>query len=183
MAFHVQAVQVCARRKGRNSGSKQLRLARYLAAGGSPPSWSVEPVRQPRTPKRAQPIAKAGAKTKAERLAKKAREEELAKERRRAGQKGPSSAPHQSERGPPSPNRKAVRTCIFCGGAANSREHIIAQRIIDRMQLRQYPVRQGHRLGNALNLRPESTRVSGTHRPCSLQSVQSRLDERFGVLV
>jgi hypothetical protein len=65
--------------------AKQLRLARYLAAGGSPPSRPLEPVRQPRTLKQARPIAKAGAKTKAETASKKAREGELAKERRRAG--------------------------------------------------------------------------------------------------
>jgi hypothetical protein len=68
--------------------AKQLRLARYLAAGGSPPSRPLEPVRQPRTPKRAQPIAKPGGKAKAETVSKKTREEELAKERRRAGRVG-----------------------------------------------------------------------------------------------
>ena len=68
--------------------AKQLRLARYLAAGGSPPSRPLEPVRQPRTPKQAQPIVKAGAKTKAGTAGKKTREEELAKERRRAGRAG-----------------------------------------------------------------------------------------------
>jgi hypothetical protein len=52
--------------------AKQLRLARYLAAGGSPLSRALEPVRQTRTPKQARPIAKAEAKTKAETLAKKA---------------------------------------------------------------------------------------------------------------
>jgi hypothetical protein len=79
--------------------AKQLRLARYLAAGGSPPSLEAAP--EARTPKRAQPIAKAGAKTKAERLAKKAREEELAKERRRAGrgsQKVPSAGSRRGEK-------------------------------------------------------------------------------------
>ena len=68
--------------------AKQLRLARYLAAGGSPPARSLEPLRQPRTPKQARPVAKARAKTKAETVGKKAREEELAKERRRAGRTG-----------------------------------------------------------------------------------------------
>ena len=88
--------------------AKQLRLARYLAAGGSPPSRPLEAVRQPRTPKRAQPIAKTGAKTKAERPAKKAREEELAKERRRAGrvgQKVPVSGSGRGEKQRPSPGR------------------------------------------------------------------------------
>ena len=64
--------------------AKQLRLARYLAAGGSSPSRPLEPVPGAKTSKRARPIAKAGAKTKAETGSKKAREEELAKERRRA---------------------------------------------------------------------------------------------------
>jgi hypothetical protein len=88
--------------------AKQLRLARYLAAGGSPPSRPVEPGRQPRTSKQGRPIAKAGAKTKAERLAKKAREEELAKERRRAGRpthKLPASGPSRGEKQRPSPGR------------------------------------------------------------------------------
>jgi hypothetical protein len=71
--------------------AKQLRLARYLAASSLPPSRALELVRQPRTPKRERPIAKAGAKTKAERLARKPREEELAKERRRAGRVGPAT--------------------------------------------------------------------------------------------
>jgi hypothetical protein len=44
--------------------AKQLRLARYLAAGGSPPSRQLEPVRQPRTAKKERSIAKAGAKNK-----------------------------------------------------------------------------------------------------------------------
>jgi hypothetical protein len=64
--------------------AKQLRLARYLAAASLPPARPLEPVRQARTPKKEQPIAKAGAKTKAQ-TSKKAREEELAKERRRGG--------------------------------------------------------------------------------------------------
>jgi len=65
--------------------AKQLRLARYLAASSLPPSRKLESVRQPRTPKQERPIAKAGAKTKAGTGSQKAREEELAKERRRAG--------------------------------------------------------------------------------------------------
>jgi hypothetical protein len=60
---------------------KQLRLARYLAAGGSPPSRPLEAVREAKTPKRGRPVAKAKPKA----TGKKAREEELAKERRRAG--------------------------------------------------------------------------------------------------
>ena len=55
--------------------AKQLRLARYLAAASLPPR-ALEPVRQPRTPKRAHPIAKAGAKTKAGTVSKKAQKEE-----------------------------------------------------------------------------------------------------------
>jgi hypothetical protein len=88
--------------------AKQLRLARYLAAGGSPPSRALEAVRQPRTPKKERPLAKTGAKTKAGTAPKKAREEELAKERRRAGrvgQKVPSSDPRRGEKQRPSPGR------------------------------------------------------------------------------
>jgi hypothetical protein len=88
--------------------AKQLRLARYLAAGGSPPSRPLEPVRQPRTPKRVRDVTKTRAKTKAKRLAKKAREEELAKESRRAGrvgQKVPSSDPRRGEKHRHSPGR------------------------------------------------------------------------------
>jgi len=71
--------------------AKQLRLARYLAAGGSPPSRPIEPVRQPRTPKQERPMAKSGAKPKAGTAGKKAQEEELAKERRRAGRVRPAT--------------------------------------------------------------------------------------------
>jgi hypothetical protein len=88
--------------------AKQLRLARYLAAGGSPPSRALELVRQPRTPKRERPIAKAGAKTKAATASKKAREEELAKERRRAGRVGhkvPSAGPERGEKQRPERGR------------------------------------------------------------------------------
>jgi hypothetical protein len=66
--------------------AKQLRLARYLAAA-SLPSRPVEPAPEAKTPKRGRPVAKAGAKT----IAKNAREEELAKERRRAGRVGPAT--------------------------------------------------------------------------------------------
>jgi hypothetical protein len=45
--------------------AKQLRLARYLAAGGSPPSRRLEPAPEAKAPKRGRPVAKAGAKTKA----------------------------------------------------------------------------------------------------------------------
>ncbi len=88
--------------------AKRLRLARYLAAASLPPSRPLEPVRQPRTPKQERPIAKAGTKTKAERLAKKTREEELAKERRRAGRSGhklPSSGSGRGEKRRASPGR------------------------------------------------------------------------------
>jgi hypothetical protein len=85
--------------------AKQLRLARYLAAGGSPPSRPLEPVRQPRTPKQERPIAKAGAKGKAGTASKKAREEELAKERRRAGRVGQKLAPEPRRGEKPQPSR------------------------------------------------------------------------------
>jgi hypothetical protein len=88
--------------------AKQLRLARYLAAASLPPSRPLEPVRQPRAPKQGRPIAKARAKTKAETVSKKSREEELAKERRRAGrvgQKAPSAGPGRGEKRRVSPGR------------------------------------------------------------------------------
>jgi hypothetical protein len=68
--------------------AKQLRLARYLAASSLPPARTLGPVRQPRRPKKERPIAKTGTKTKPERSAKKAREDELAKERRQARRVG-----------------------------------------------------------------------------------------------
>jgi len=87
--------------------AKQLRLARYLASGGSPPSRPLASVRQPRTPKRVRSVAKAGPKT--ETVSKKAREEELAKERRRAGgrpgHKLPSSDSRRGEKQRSSPGR------------------------------------------------------------------------------
>ena len=88
--------------------AKQLRLARYLAGGGSAPSRSLEPVRQPRPRKAERPIAKAGARTKAGAVTKKAREEELAKERRRAGRVGhklPSADARRGEKQRHSPGR------------------------------------------------------------------------------
>jgi hypothetical protein len=88
--------------------AKQLRLARYLAASSLPPSRPVEPVRQPRARKQERPIAKAGAKTKAGTAKQKAGEEELAKERRRAGrvgQKGPASGSGRGEKQRPGPSR------------------------------------------------------------------------------
>ena len=89
--------------------AKQLRLARYLAGGGSPPSRPLEAMRQPRTPKKERSIAKTGAKTKAATVGKKPREEELAKERRRAGrvgQKLPASGSGRGEKQPrPGPHR------------------------------------------------------------------------------
>jgi hypothetical protein len=81
--------------------AKQLRLARYLAAGGSPPARPLEPVRKPRTPKRAQPFAKARPRVKKKSPSQKAQEEELAKERRRAGRvvpKPPSSGSGRGEK-------------------------------------------------------------------------------------
>jgi hypothetical protein len=88
--------------------TKQLRLARYLAASSLPPSRPLEQARQSKTPKRAHPISKAGGKSKAGTGSKKPREEELAKERRRAGkggQKVPSAGPGRGEKQRPSPGR------------------------------------------------------------------------------
>jgi hypothetical protein len=88
--------------------AKQLRLARYLAAGGSPPSRSLEPAPETKTPKRGRPVVKAGAKTKAATVGKKAREEELAKERRRAGRVGhkvSSAGSGRGEKQRPGPSR------------------------------------------------------------------------------
>jgi hypothetical protein len=88
--------------------AKQLRLARYLAAGGSPPSRPLEAAPKTKTPKRGRPVAKAGGKSKTGTGGKKSREEELARERRRAGrvgQKGPSSGSGRGEKQRPSPSR------------------------------------------------------------------------------
>jgi hypothetical protein len=87
--------------------AKQLRLARYLAASSLPPSRPLEPAAGTKTPKRGRPVAKPGAKTKAQ-TSKKAREEELAKERRRAarvGQKVAASDPRRGEKPRPGPGR------------------------------------------------------------------------------
>jgi hypothetical protein len=84
--------------------AKQLRIARYLAAGGSPPSRTLEPAPEAKTPKRGRPVAKAGTKA----TGKKAREEELAKERRRAGRvdhKLPSSGSGRGEKQRSGPER------------------------------------------------------------------------------
>ena len=88
--------------------AKQLRIARYLAAGGPPPSRPLEPAPEAKTPKRGRPTVKAGVKTKAGTVAKKAREEELAKERRRAGrvgQKVPAAGAGRGEKQRGSPER------------------------------------------------------------------------------
>ena len=88
--------------------AKQLRLARYLAAASLPPSRTLEAVRQQRTHKQERPIAKAGAKTKAGTVSKKPREEELAKERRRAGRAGhklPSSGSGRGQKQRPERGR------------------------------------------------------------------------------
>jgi hypothetical protein len=80
--------------------AKQLRIARYLAAGGSSRSLGAMP--EAKASKRGRPVATAGVKTKAGTASKKAREEELAKERRRAGrvggEKGPSFGPHRGDK-------------------------------------------------------------------------------------
>jgi hypothetical protein len=89
--------------------AKQLRLARYLAAGGSTQSRAQEPPSEARAPKDARSLKKARPKTKKETPRQKSGEVELTKERRRAGQavrqKTPSSGPHRSEKGRPSPGR------------------------------------------------------------------------------
>jgi hypothetical protein len=72
--------------------AKQLRLARYLAGGGSPPSRALEPAHQAKSRKQERASAKAGAKAKAGTGGKKALEEELAKKRRRAGRPGRQAA-------------------------------------------------------------------------------------------
>jgi len=87
--------------------AKQLRLARYLAAANLP-SRPLEAAPEAKTPKRGRPVAKAGAKTKAGTVGKKPREEELAKERRRAGrvgQKLPASGSVRGEKQRSSPGR------------------------------------------------------------------------------
>jgi hypothetical protein len=84
--------------------AKQLRLARYLAAGGSPPSRTLEAVRQAKTPEREGPVAKAKPKA----TGRKVREGELAKERRRAGRVGhklPSAGPSRGEKKRPERGR------------------------------------------------------------------------------
>ena len=88
--------------------AKQLRLARYLAASTLPPSRPLEAVPKAKTPKRGRPVATAGAKTKAGTVGKKAREEALAKERRRAerpGHKVPSAGSRRREKQRPEPGR------------------------------------------------------------------------------
>jgi hypothetical protein len=84
--------------------AKQLRLARYLAAASLPSSRPLEPAPETKAPKREGPVAKAKPKA----TGKKAREEELAKERRRAGRAGqklPSSDPRRAEKHRSSPGR------------------------------------------------------------------------------
>jgi hypothetical protein len=88
--------------------TKQLRLARYLAGAGLPPSRQLESVPKARTPKQAEGVSKVKPKAKAERTRKEAREEELAKERRRAGragQKGQLAGSQRGEKQRPSPGR------------------------------------------------------------------------------
>ena len=88
--------------------AKQLRLARYLAAASLPPSRLLEPAPEARTPKRGRPVAKAGSKAKMETVSKKPREEELAKERRRAGRvvhKVPSAGSGRGEKQRPERGR------------------------------------------------------------------------------
>ena len=89
--------------------AKQLRLARYLAAGSSPSSRSLEAAPEARTPKKERPVAK----TKPKAAGKKAREEELAKERRRAGRAGhkvQASGSGRGARGESRDHRLVVRS-------------------------------------------------------------------------
>jgi hypothetical protein len=85
--------------------AKQLRLARYLAAAGRPPSRVLKPHLEARTPKQVRPVTKARSKD----TGKRARDEELAKERRRAGrrvrQKAPVSGASPREKQRPAPGR------------------------------------------------------------------------------
>jgi hypothetical protein len=85
--------------------AKQLRLARYLAAGNSPPARALETAPEAKMPKRGRQVVKA--RTKA--TGKKAREEELAKERRRAArvarQKVAASGSGRGEKQRPEPGR------------------------------------------------------------------------------
>jgi hypothetical protein len=84
--------------------AKQLRLARYLAAASLPSSRPLEPAPETKAPKREGPVAKAKPKA----TGKKAREEELAKERRRAGRVGhklPSAGPSRGEKKRPERGR------------------------------------------------------------------------------
>jgi hypothetical protein len=88
--------------------AKQLRLARYLAAGGSPPSRPLEAVTVEKTRKQERPGTRSTAKAKKETTSKKAQGEELAKERRRAGrlgQKVPSSSQGRGGKQRPEPGR------------------------------------------------------------------------------
>jgi hypothetical protein len=88
--------------------TKQLRLARYLAASSLPPSRPLEPVAEARGPKPARPVTKARSRAKKEPARQKAGEAELAKERRRAGRrvhKLPSVGPGRGDKQRSSPGR------------------------------------------------------------------------------
>ena len=82
--------------------AKQLRIARYLAGASVASSRALELTPQAKTPEEGRSVAKAKPKSNRATANKKAREEELAKERRRAGrvarQKVPPSSQHRSER-------------------------------------------------------------------------------------
>jgi hypothetical protein len=88
--------------------ARQLRIARYLAGAGVPAA-RLESVLKVRTPKQVRSVAKAASKGKSKPARQKAREAELAKERRRAGRgvgrKVASSGGHRSEKQRPSPER------------------------------------------------------------------------------
>jgi hypothetical protein len=77
--------------------AKQLRLARYLAAGGSPPPRPLEPAPDAKTPKRGRPVAKAGLEQPTKSLERK-NWRKKGEERGRAGQKGPSSDQRRGEK-------------------------------------------------------------------------------------
>jgi len=82
--------------------AKQLRIARYLAGASVASSRALELTPQAKTPEEGRSVAKAKPKSNRATANKKAREEELAKERRRAGRvarhKVPPSSQHRSER-------------------------------------------------------------------------------------
>jgi hypothetical protein len=53
-----------------------------------------------------------------------------------------------------------MRTCIFCGNSAGSREHVFAERLIERTGLKNYPVRSAYRREAEIKARPEAHRLA-----------------------